>query len=133
MPLDIPIGITQVIDEPDLPSKTYKLDLDNGRIIGKVDELEAMNQFIRKALITPRFKCLIYDSQYGSEIREITTTDATREFIESEIPRLVEDALTYDPRILKVYDFSFSFKDDSVFLKFSVDTIFGTTEFEGVI
>jgi phage baseplate assembly protein W len=133
MPLDIPIGITQVIDEPYLPSKTYKLDLDNGRIIGKVDELEAMNQFIRKALITPRFKCLIYDSQYGSEIREITTTDATREFIESEMPRLVEDALTYDPRILKVYDFSFSFKDDSVFLKFSVDTIFGTTEFEGVI
>lgn len=133
MPLDIPIGITQVIDEPDMPSKTYKLDLDNGRIIGKVDELEAMNQFIRKALITPRFKCLIYDSQYGSEIREITTTDATREFIESEMPRLVEDALTYDPRILKVYDFSFSFKDDSVFVKFSVDTIFGTTEFEGVI
>lgn len=133
MPLDIPIGITQVIDEPDLPSKTYKLDLDTGRIIGKVDELEAMNQFIRKALITPRFKCLIYDSQYGSEIREITTTDATREFIESEMPRLVEDALIYDPRIIKVYDFSFSFKDDSVFLKFSVDTIFGTTEFEGVI
>lgn len=133
MPLDIPIGITQVINEPDMPSKTYKLDLDNGRIIGKVDELEAMNQFIRKALITPRFKCLIYDSQYGSEIREITTTDATREFIESEMPRLVEDALTYDPRILKVYDFSFSFKDDSVFVKFSVDTIFGTTEFEGVI
>jgi phage baseplate assembly protein W len=133
MPLDIPIGITQVIDEPDQPSKTYKLDLDTGRIVGKVDELEAMNQFIRKALITPRFKCLIYDSQYGSEIREITTTDATKEFIESEMPRLVEDALTYDPRILKVYDFSFSFKNDSVFLKFNVDTIFGTTEFEGVI
>lgn len=133
MPLDIPIGITQVIEEPAKPSRTYRLDLDTGRIVGKVNELEAMNQFIRKALITPRFKCLIYDSQYGSEIRDITTTDATEEFIESEIPRLVEDALAYDPRILKVYDFTFRFQDDSVFLSFNVDTIFGTTEFEGVI
>ena len=133
MPLDVPIGISQIVEAEEQPSKTYKLDLDTGRIVGKVDELEAMNQFIRKALITPRFKCLIYSSQYGSEIREVTTSDATPELIESEIPRLVDDALTYDPRILKVYDYSFSFNDDSVNIKFSVDTIYGTTEFEGVI
>lgn len=133
MALDIAIEISQIIEETDLPSKTYKLNLDTGRIEGKVDGLEAVNQFIRKALITPRFKCLIYDSQYGSEIRELTVIDATPEYIESEMPRLVEDALLYDSRILKVYDFAFEFQDDGVYIHTKVDTIYGTTEFEGVI
>lgn len=133
MALDVPIEISKVIEETELPSKTYKLDLDTKRIVGKVDELEAVNQFIRKALLTPRFKCLVYDTQYGSEIRELTITDATPELIESEMPRLVEDALLYDSRILKVYDFEFKFIDDGVYIYLKVDTIYGTTEFEGVI
>lgn len=133
MALDVPIEISQIIEETELSSKTYKLDIDTGRIVGKVDELEAVNQFIRKALITPRFKCLVYNSQYGSEIRELTITDATPELIESEMPRLVEDALLYDSRILKIYDFKFIFIDDGAYIYLKVDTIYGTTEFEGVI
>ncbi len=133
MALDVPIEISKVIEETELPSKTYKLDLDTKRIVGKVDELEAVNQFIRKALLTPRFKCLVYDTQYGSEIRELTITDATPELIESEMPSLVEDALLYDSRILKVYDFEFKFIDDGVYIYLKVDTIYGTTGFEGVI
>ena len=61
----IPIPIDEVTEAEEQPSLTYRLDLDNGRIVGKVDGLEAVNQAIRKAIITPRFKCLIYDDQYG--------------------------------------------------------------------
>lgn len=62
----IPIPIETVTDSEEQPSLTYRLDLDAGRIVGKVDNLEAVNQAIRKAIITPRFKCLIYDNQYGT-------------------------------------------------------------------
>lgn len=83
----IPIPISGIEEEREEPSFTYKLDLDAGRIMGKVDGLEAVNQFIRKALITPRFHCLIYDNQYGSEIKDtITSENATEELIEAEIP-----------------------------------------------
>jgi phage baseplate assembly protein W len=134
MPLDIPINITEIDNDSEaIPTKTYKIDFENGRIIGKVDEIEAIKQFIKKALKTPRFKCLIYDGQYGSEIDNLIKSDSTFQFIESELPRVVEDALIYDKRIQKVYDFSFELSKEQLYIKFKVDTIYGTTEYEEVI
>lgn len=130
----IPIPVTEVTEAQEKPSLTYKLDLDKGRIVGTVDGLEAVNQAIRKAIITPRFKCLIYDNQYGSEIEAtVIDKDATPELIEAVIPGFVKDALKPDARILKVYDFAFEFKGEGAYIFFRADTIFGETEFEEVI
>lgn len=132
--LFIPIPISEVEEAEEKPSLTYKLDLDKGRIVGKVDGLEAVNQAIRKAIITPRFKCLIYDNQYGSEIQDaVIAQDATPEYIEAVIPGFVTDALKPDTRILRIYDFKFEFAKESAHIYFKADTIFGETEFEEVI
>jgi phage baseplate assembly protein W len=134
MSANIPIPIGEIEQERELPSRTYKLDFDRKRISGKIDGLEAVNQFIRKTLVTPRFKCLIYDNQYGSEIKQtIIADDATTEYIKSEIPRLVRDALSADKRILDVYNFDFSFDTENVYLSFSVNTVFGTSVIQEVI
>ena len=130
----IPLPISEVTEAEEKPSRTYKLDLDKGRIMGMVDGLEAVNQAIRKAIITPRFKCLIYDNQYGSEIQEaIIAQDATPEYAEAVVPGFVKDALKPDTRILKVYDFQFEFRTEGAYIFFRADTIFGETEFEEVI
>lgn len=105
----VPIGIDTISDEEELPSKTYAMTLDtkravgvyedgteivyHGRIMGYVDGQAAVQQAIRKALITPRFKCLIYDNQYGSQIEDaVTCNDATREYIRSVVPGFVRIA-----------------------------------------
>ena len=125
----IPIPIETVTEAEELPSLTYRLDLDNGRSVGKVDKLEAVNQAIRKAIITPRFKCLIYDNQYGSEIEEaIIQKDASRDYIEAVTEGFVRDALRPDTRILSIYDFQITFEHDTAFVFFRADTIFGETE-----
>lgn len=130
----IPIPIETVTEAEEQPSLTYRLDLYNGRIVGKVNELEAVNQAIRKAIITPRFKCLIYDNQYGSEIEEaIISKDATTDYIEAVTEGFIRDALRPDTRILSVYDFQFEFKEDKAYVFFRADTIFGKTEIEEVI
>lgn len=130
----IPLPIVEVTEAQEKPSLTYKLDLDKGRIVGRVDGLEAVNQAMRKAIITPRFKCLIYDNQYGSEIEgAITAQDATPEFTEAVVPGFIKDALKPDTRVIKVYDFDFSFKEDGAHIFFRADTIFGETVFEEVI
>lgn len=130
----IPIPVETVTEAEEQPSLTYRLDLDNGRIVGRVDKLEAVNQAIRKAIITPRFKCLIYDNQYGSEIEEaIISKDATTDYIEAVTEGFVKDALYPDTRILSVYDFRFEFKEDKAYIFFRADTIFGETEIEEVI
>lgn len=134
MAVYIPIPVSTIEEAEEKPSKTYRLDLDEGRIVGYVDNLEAVNQAIRKALITPRFKCLIYDNQYGSEIEDaVTAKDATREYVEAVMEGFVKDALLPDTRILSVYDFSFEFRDDAAFISFRADTIFGETTVEEVI
>ncbi|MCC8157301.1 MAG: DUF2634 domain-containing protein [Oscillospiraceae bacterium] len=130
----VPIAISEVVEAEELPSRTYRLDLDAGRIVGFVDGLEAVNQAIRKAIITPRFKCLIYDNQYGSEIEDaIIAKDASTDYIESVTEGFVRDALKPDTRILDVYDFEFEFKDDAAYISFKADTIYGETEIEEVI
>lgn len=131
MALDIPIPFDTIEDEQDIPSRTYRIDWDEGRIIGFVDGQEAMRQYIKKALITPRFRCLIYSNQYGSEIEDmLMQRDATREYIETKVGFLVTDALIYDPRILRVYNIGIQFMDtyplqDSCVITFDVDTIYG--------
>ncbi len=134
MSVYIPIEINEVTESEEQPSLTYALDFENGRIAGRTDGLEAVNQAIKKALMTSRFKCLIYDNQYGSEIKElIMSKSVTKELLEAEIPRLVEDCLSADTRILKIYDFQFSIVEDRAYVKFKVDTIFNKMSFEGVI
>lgn len=130
----IPVPISGVEQEQELPTRTYFLDLASGHIYGRIDGLEAINQAIKKALITPRFRCLIYDNQYGSELKEtVIAEDATREYIEADMPRLVRDALLTDSRILDAYDFSFVFDGEEAKIRFTAKTIFGSTTVEEVI
>ncbi len=129
----IPIPIVEIEETQETSSLTYKLDLNKGRIIGMVDGLQAVNQAIRKAIITPRFQCLIYDNQYGSEIEDVVIAkDATPEYVQAVIPGLIQDALKPDTRIVRVYDFVFNFEDDKVYIYFKADTIFGKTTIEEV-
>lgn len=134
MAVDIEIPIDSIEEETEKPSRTYRLDLDSGRIIGTVNGIEAVNQAIRKAITTARYKNLIYDDDYGGELGDIIRDeDSTPELIETALPVLIKDALSQDTRILEVYDFSFDFNGDSVAVSFRADTIFGETQISEVI
>lgn len=134
MAVFINIPINTVTEATELPSRTYRLDLETGRIVGMIDELEAVMQAIRKALITPRFKCLIYNHNYGSEIKEaITTKDASNKYVEAVLPEYVKDCLIPDKRILEVRDFKLEFINDEAHIEFTADTIYGQLEVQEVI
>lgn len=128
MAVDIEIPISEIEEETELPTRTYRLDMDSGRISGMTDGIEAVNQAIRKAIVTARFCNLIYDDDYGSELDDkVHDSSATPEFIETIIPELVKDALSQDTRILDVYDFEISLKKDAAYISFKASTIFGET------
>ncbi len=124
-------SIETVEEAREAPSRTYRLDLDRGRIVGTFDGIEAVRQAIRKAIITPRFKCLIYDNQYGSEIEEtIVAKDADEDYIRATAEGFIRDALLPDSRIIDISDFEFEFVGDSAHIKFTAETIFGQTDIE---
>lgn len=119
-------------------TRTYAIDWESGRIIGYVDALEAVKQYIKKVLMTPRFRCLIYDNQYGNEVCNITINkNTTKSYLETEIPFLIADALT-DKRILKIENVYFEYGKehlmlDSILIKFDVETVYGNTQIKEVI
>lgn len=130
----IPIPVETVTEAEEQPSLTYRLDLDAGRIVGMVDGLTAVEQAIRKAIITPRFKCLIYDNQYGSEIEDaFIAKDASYEYIRAATEGFIKDCLKPDTRVLGVHDFEFEFMDNQAYIYFKADTIYGETEIKEVI
>lgn len=132
--LYVPISVETVTEAKEKPSRTYRLDLKAGRIVGLVDGLAAVNQAIHKAIITPRFKCLTYDNQYGSEVEDaIIAKDATPDYIETVVEGFVRDALLPDTRILDVYNFEIVMKEDTAYISFQADTIYGETTIEEVI
>ena len=56
-----------------------------------------------------------------------------RHFVYAELERRIKEALLWDDRITSVNDFSFRNERDCVFVKFTVDSVFGSTELESVV
>lgn len=106
------------------PSKTWRLDLDNNRITGYIDGLDAVVQSAFMALQTTRYQHLIFSWQYGSELATLVGKDS--DYIFSEAKRMIVDALSTDTRITEVRDFRMA---DGV-ITFTIDTIFGEQKTE---
>ena len=124
MSFDIPIKVdtAQIFSES---SKTPKINFETGRITGYCDKIDAVDQSIKLALLTPRFAKIIYDNQYGCEIYQLLKNEFNDSLFQTEAKRCIKDALICDNRIVEVTDFEFENEGDCKIIKFSVDTIFG--------
>ena len=118
------LGTTEVIRLADMPSTTYRIDFQSGRISGTVDGHEAMVQAIRKILQTERFAYLIYSWNYGMEWSQLIGKN--RETALANLKQQLEAALLQDDRImsisnLKVTDSGRRF----LTVSFTANTIYG--------
>ena len=106
------------------PSRTYKIDFDAGRVGGFCDETEAMKQAIYKILQTERFAYLIYSWNYGIELDAVV--GKSYQVFESEIKRVITEALLADSRITEVTQID----KRTASVKFTAETIFGEIPIE---
>ncbi len=130
----IPMDGVQINDNITLiipKSKTYGLNLLEGKIDTYIDELDAIKQAVFKMLETGRYQHVIYDFSYGSELNDLIGRDS--DYIEMELRRRIRDALTYDDRITDVTNFSFHKEDENVTVSFKVISIEGSFESEVMI
>ena len=115
-------------DYESMSSRTYRLDFENKRIVGKVDGTDAIVQFIRKTLNTDKYAYPVYDWNYGNEL--ISLIGKSQAYVETECPRIIEEALLADDRILSVSNFKFSnVSIDSLEVSCTVKTVFGTINY----
>ncbi|APJ12288.1 DUF2634 domain-containing protein [Bacillus safensis] len=122
-------------DEEVETSTTYRIDFETGRLTGEtISGIEAIRQFIYMTLRTERYAHPIYSHDIGTEIQELLTdTEATDEYKEMEIPRLLEEALLVDERIDHIEELEVTKQNDSFHVKLAIVTDEGTLEIEEVM
>jgi Protein of unknown function (DUF2634) len=124
--------VTETVETTEQPTKTYAVDLDGSEIGGFIDGESALRQFVRKAIMTARFRFLIYDDQYGCELEDLLGADVSTELLEIEIPRVIREALIYDSRIADVTEFNVTRSGDGLFVSFRITASDGLTFTEEV-
>lgn len=117
------IGFDTDIQLTSRPSRTWIIDR-NTMQVGFMDEgLEAVRQSVEIALNVERFRWQIYNTNFGNELEELIGDDA--DYIQSELPRMVDDALSVDDRVIDTTDYVFSVNGDSMTVSFTVNTVYG--------
>ena len=128
----IPNTVKEFMDDFEVetqPSNTYKIE--NNKVIGFCDGLDAIKQTIFSILNTERFDYLIYSWNYGIETKNLI--GKSKDFVMSEIKRLIKEALTQDDRIDDFTDFNFYSNKNYLNVNFKVKTVAGTIEIEKVV
>lgn len=111
------------------PSKTYRFDIKNKRILGTTDGLEAYKIAAEKALRTGRYAHVIYDGNYGSGVEKYVGKDF--DYIKSGIQREVYECLSQDDRFQGLQDFIITQTGiDHCTIKFKVVCNFGIVPME---
>lgn len=110
------------------PSLTYKLDLENKRIMGKVNNSDSVFQAIQKILSTDKYAYDIYDWNYGHELLKLVGKEFS--YIEVKLPQIINEALLQDDRIKEITDMEITqVSVDTVSVSFRVITIFSTINY----
>jgi phage baseplate assembly protein W len=110
------------------PSKTFRLDVENKRIIDMVDGLEAVKQSVYCILNTERFEWLIYSWNYGSEMKDLFGKSTG--LVKAKIKKRIREALKQDDRISEVDSFSFDLVERKLHVAFNVHTQWGKIDAE---
>lgn len=113
------------------PSKTWIIDKRQNRVVGMDSGLESVRQAVEIALNVERFRWQIYNTDFGCEVNELIGEDEP--YIVSELPRMVEEALSVDNRVVSIDNWVFTRDEDSMTVSFAVHTVYGDLLEEVVI
>lgn len=127
----LPANDQALIDDFDIKeqtSNTYKLIYLKDRLKGFTDEIDALKQTIYFILNTERYDYLIYDWNYGFQIKDLIGQNPND--ILQTIQARISDALIQDTRITEVSNFSFDVIKNKVKTTFTIKSIFGDLQQE---
>lgn len=117
-----------------MTSETFGVNFETGRIASKaISGLQAIEQFVQLAIRTPRFSFAVFSDDFGCEVEELLIGGGSAQYNESEIERMITEALIYDERIDSVTEFNVQIKNDGLYVNFKVNTAEGSLEMEEVI
>lgn len=125
--------INEKIEIVTQPTLTHKMHVEEERVYGHTDDLDALKQMIYKCINTEKGVWPIYPS-FGLKKRDLFGKPKNYAYL--VLTRRIEEALMLDDRVTKVYDFEFVVNwspDDLLGMSFKVDSIYGIINVEEVL
>lgn len=128
-PPDLPVDISEELpmaeeyawdfDKSDFKTKDGKMYLVTGN--------EAVKVWIWKIFKTPRYRYLIYSSNYGNDLEELIGKGLSSSYIKSEAERLVKEAIlsTLGRYVLEIKNFDIDFSKDKLIISLKIITPYG--------
>ncbi|MEK5405395.1 DUF2634 domain-containing protein [Paenibacillus sp. FSL W8-0439] len=115
--------------------RSWRFDFEAGefvmspsRKIVTTGEKEAWVQWCEKAIRTPRYRHVIYSPDYGSELEELIGSSYGHGVQESEIKRMVTEALLADARTASVDQFTFRWEGEACYFSCQITNVRDETE-----
>ncbi len=135
----LPTGMTEnksvvtVKETTAAPKKTFIFDFENkefavdtmNNVITTTDNETIIRGVVEKLLNDTRYRHAIYDRTWGNEIPDLLAQDEPYEVFETEIKRLLREALIWHPYIRDVTNIEITQSGDSIYASFIVESANG--------
>lgn len=125
-----PFDIDEEVINPEIEEEKepcdYEIDFNTGKLTGRIiTGLDAIKQWIQIVLHTDRYFYPQYSWDHGCELNTLIGKNYDENYINSEVKRMIEDAIMVDDNILGIENLECRLEKDRLTARFTVETIYG--------
>ncbi|WP_418963636.1 DUF2634 domain-containing protein [Butyribacter intestini] len=118
------------IDAEELEEETekqeYEVDFETGKLTGRmISGIEAVKQWLTIALAIDRYKYTQFSWENGSELSTLIGQGYEKDYVDSEVERMIREVAELNEDITDVSDFNITFEGDRLTISFNVSTVYG--------
>lgn len=117
-----------VNEKKERKTKTIGLDFENKCFGEMIDGIEALKQAVYLSLRTKRYEYPIFSHNYGTNYEGVFEEGYMTAI--GKLKNAIEDSLLCDDRILNVNDFEFEKKGKTIWVKFTIRSVYGEIGYE---
>lgn len=111
--------------------REYEIDFKTGKFTGKIVQgVDALCVWAYLALMARRYKWIIYSWFYGAEYFNLIGYSYSKEYLNSEVKRYLEECLFENEHITGINNLEVSQIKDKLHIKFTLVTDVGSKEVE---
>lgn len=109
--------------------RDYEIDFKTGKLTGKIiTGKKAIEQWIKIVLSTDRYFYTQYTWDHGSELNTLIGKNAKQDYVNSEVKRMIEEALSVNENITGIEDLNCTMDGDKLTISFTVQTVYGEAD-----
>lgn len=111
--------------------RDFEIDFTTMKMTGRIVEgLDAIEMWVQLALRTKRYEWIIFSWDYGEEYTDLLGYSYTKEYLDSEVERMITECVTQHPYITGIENLTVELENDKLHITFTLITDLGEVEID---